>query len=129
MGTARMSPPHFVGAVIEGPSRIGHYHRPTYKTGTGEAGDVRTAPVLEPDSKPHEFTLHYQPQANDGNGTITVTLDGESATLDLAKGHKKAGATFDRFGVLNWQSPGGHFVELFWDDLTYTVRRRPTGQE
>jgi hypothetical protein len=123
--TPRMSPPHFIGTVIEGPSRIGHYHRAAYKTGTGEAGDSRTGPVLHPDAKPHDFTLHYQPKANNGDGALTVTLDGELTTLNLAKGHKATGATFDRFGFLTWQSRGGHFMEIYWDDLTYTVGPRP----
>jgi hypothetical protein len=132
--TPRMSPPHFMGTVIEGPSRIGHYHRAAYKTGageagdsrtgTGEAGDSRTGPVLHPDGRPHDFTLHYQPKANHGEGALTVTLDGESTTLNLEKGHKATGATFDRFGFLPWQSRGGHFMEIYWDDLTYTVGTR-----
>ncbi len=123
--TPRMSPPHFIGSVIEGPSRIGHYHRAAYKTGTEQAGDSRTGPVLHPDAKPHDFTLHYRPTANHGDGSLTVTLDGESVTLNLGKGHKATGATFDRFGFFPWQSRGGHFMEIYWDDLTYTFARRP----
>jgi hypothetical protein len=121
----RLTPPHFIGAGIEGPSRVGHYHRALYKTGAGELGDSRAGPVLPPDGKPHDFTLHYRPQANHGNGALTITLDGESVVVNLAAGHKKSGATFDRFGILNWQTPGGHFVEIYWDDLTYTVGRKP----
>jgi hypothetical protein len=119
----RMSPPNFMGAVIEGPSRVGHYHRATYKTATGTAGDSRKGPVLVPDGKAHDFTLHYQPDANSGKGALTVSLDGESVTLNLAPGDKEAGAVFDRFGVLNWQSPGGHFMEIYWDDVSYTVNQ------
>jgi hypothetical protein len=124
-GTPRMSPPNFVGAVIEGPSRIGHYHRPAYKTASGWSGDSRTGPVLEPDSRPHDFTLHYRPAANDGEGTLTVTFDDKSTTLNLEKGHKADGAMFDRFGFLSWQSRGGHFVEIYWDELTYTTGPAP----
>jgi hypothetical protein len=50
-------------------------------------------------------------------------------TLNLAEGHKKSGAIFDRFGILNWQTPGGHFVEIVWDDLTYTVGKKGRNEE
>jgi hypothetical protein len=40
-------------------------------------------------------------------------------TLDLAPGDRKAGATFDRFGLFDVQT-GGHYVELYLDDLKYT---------
>jgi hypothetical protein len=121
----RRTPPNFIGAGIEGPSRVGQYHRAVYQTGAGESGDSRTGPVLPPDGKSHDFTLHYQPQADNGNGALTVTLDGQSVVLKLTAEHRKSGATFDRFGILNWQTPGGHFVEIFWDDLDYTVGRKP----
>jgi hypothetical protein len=121
----RRTPPNFIGAGIEGPSRVGQYHRAVYQTGAGESGDSRTGPVLPPDGKPHDFTLHYRPQAAGGNGELTISLDGESVVLKLAAEHRKSGATFDRFGLLNWQTPGGHFVEIYWDDLSYTVGRKP----
>jgi hypothetical protein len=120
----RMSPPNFIGSVIEGPSRVGHYHRATYKTATGAAGDSRKGPLLVPDGKTRNFTLHYQPHANDGQGALTVTLEEESVTLNFAPGDKESGAIFDRFGIFNWQSPGGHFMEIYWDDLSYTVGKQ-----
>jgi hypothetical protein len=48
-----------------------------------------------------------------------VTLDDEKVTLDLRPEDRKRGATFDRFGLFNVQE-GGHYVEIFLDDLSYT---------
>jgi hypothetical protein len=117
----REAPPNFVGVLIEGPSRIGHYFRPVYETAGGMTGDSRKGPVIFHDGKSRDFSIRYDPQANDGLGRITVTLDGESVQLDLPAGHKADGARFDRFGILSWQSFGGHFLEVFYDDMEYTV--------
>ena len=68
------------------------------------------------------WSLRYSPRDADGNGRITVTLDGAAQTLDLRPGDRKLGATFDRFGFFNVQS-GGHFVYVYVDDVTYTARR------
>jgi hypothetical protein len=55
-------------------------------------------------------------------GRCTLTLDGRSFTLDLTPEQRKAGATFDRFGLRNVRG-GGKSVEIYFDDLTYTARR------
>jgi hypothetical protein len=55
---------------------------------------------------------------------VTVTLDGREHVLDLTPQQRKAGARFDRFGLANVRS-GGHSVEFYLDDLTYTARRDP----
>ncbi len=49
----------------------------------------------------YPWTLRYDPDANGGNGSITVTLGGETAQCYLTPGHKMDGATFDHFGLLN----------------------------
>ena len=41
--------------------------------------------------------------------------------MDLTPGHKTIGGTFDRFGIFNLQS-GGHYVELYLDDVSYSAR-------
>ena len=52
------------------------------------------------------------------NFTLTYTsADGSTSELSDCK----AGATFDRFGLANVRS-GGHSVEFYLDDLTYTAR-------
>ncbi len=52
---------------------------------------------------------------------MTLDLDGVIQTLDLGPGHKKIEAVFDRFGILNVE-PGGHHVEVYLDDLSYTEK-------
>ena len=54
-----------------------------------------------------------------GKGQITVTLDKQSVVLDLAKGHKLAGAHFNRFGLISTHTDGNG-QHLYFDDLTYT---------
>ena len=79
------------------------------------------------DFSPHAahrtFTFDYDPRANNGIGRVIVTLDGEVPfTLDLKPEQRKAGATFDRFGLMSFRR-GGKFSILYFDDLTYTTRR------
>jgi hypothetical protein len=112
---------NFVGVEIAGPTRVGHYFRPSYTTGKGTSGAPKKGPVLVP-GKPHQWTLLYDPAANDGNGTVQVTLDGESVTVNLKPGQKKEGARFDRFGMFS-SYPGGGMVKIYFDDLKYTVNR------
>ena len=125
--------PNYLAILIEGPSQIGHYFRPGYATSTGsgkfgEPTDAHSPPVIRPDGKVHEWTMRYDPNGADGRGRITVTLDGEATSLDLAPGEKQQGATFDRFGLFNLQA-GGHHVRISFDDLTFSTRapKRPQG--
>ena len=53
---------------------------------------------------------------------MTVTLDDHEFGFDLTPQQRKSGAIFDRFGLANVRG-GGHSVELYLDDLTYTARR------
>lgn len=52
---------------------------------------------------------------------MTVTLDGREEAFDLTPEQRRAGATFNRFGLADVRS-GGHSVEFYLDDLTYTAR-------
>jgi hypothetical protein len=121
---------NYLAALIEGPSRAGHYFRPAYGTGDGRgqiAGETsslgRTWPVVFPDGKPHEFRIHYRPRAANSCGTIETTLDGVTDVFKLRQGDRERGATFDRFGIFNLQS-GGHAVEIYLDELKFTRTRR-----
>ncbi len=113
-------PPNFVGILIEGPSRVGHYVRPAYGTSEDQKGIGNVGPILRPDGTSHSWAIEYSPKGNGGRGRITATLDGKAAVLDLPEGTRKADAAFDRFGFLSWQR-GGHFVEMYFDDISYTT--------
>jgi len=110
---------NLLAIAIEGPSRIGHYFRPAYSTVDGNWELQSEGPIIRPDGKVHNWSLHYLPGGAAGNGQITVRLDDSVQTMDLKPGHKQSGATFDRFGFFNMQSGGWH-VQLYVDDLTYT---------
>ena len=106
-----------LGILIEGPSRVGHYVRPAYRTATGAGEASPEGPVIRPDGMVHRWSIRYSPKGADGRGRITVTFDDQARVLDLGPDHRAQGATFDRFGLFNVQS-GGHFVELYLNDLS-----------
>ncbi|MBY0228663.1 MAG: hypothetical protein K2W96_05220, partial [Gemmataceae bacterium] len=111
-------PKGFLGAAIEGPSREGFFFYPAYRLRGGQQGHAKgdALPRILPDGKAHGWSLEYVP---DGRGTVTVKLGDKSAKLGLGEGHKKAGARFDRFGlVTTWIDGNGQRV--YFDDLTYT---------
>jgi hypothetical protein len=107
--------------MIEGQSRIGHYFRPAYWTRSGKGKLKESGPIIRPDGKVHRWSMDYDPAGADGNGRITVKFDQDVQTFDLAAGEKADGATFDRFGIFDLQS-GGHYVEVWFDDLQYTAK-------
>jgi hypothetical protein len=111
-----------LAVLIEGPSRIGHYFRPSYFCADGDGVLSDEGPVIRPDGQPHDWALRYDPAGAGGNGQITVTFDGSEQTLALRPGDKARGATFDRFGLFNLQSGGNHVI-VYLDDLSYTSRR------
>lgn len=113
-------PLNFAGILIEGPSAVGHYFRPVCRNAEETQAAMKKGPVLRPDEKPHQWTLHYDPKANERRGRIEASLDGQPVSLDLTEGLQKTNAAFDRFGFLSWQR-GGHFVEIYFDDLSYTA--------
>jgi len=121
--TAIGAPPdNFLGLMIEGPSRVGHYFRPAYGASEGQKAVMDHGPVIRPDGAPHEWALHYAPDTS----RITVTLDSERIALDVPAAARKGNAVFDRFGAVSWHR-GGHFVELYFDDLSFTVQQPMSG--
>jgi hypothetical protein len=52
-------------------------------------------------AKVHQWSLRYDPTGHDGSGSITVSMDDQTAICHLDPGHKADGATFNRFGLLN----------------------------
>jgi hypothetical protein len=119
-------PKNFLGVAIKGRTREGFFFHPTYRLngdlGGGNPGEpIANCPRLNPDGIVREWSFEYSPVTG-GTGQIKVTLDGQSATLDLAEGHQAAGARFNRFGIVSsWVDGNGQVVYL--DDLTYTVRQ------
>ena len=117
---------HFIGVHVGGPTRIGHYFHPAYATAAGNKGTAPGGPVLER-GKVYDWSLVYDPSAENGRGAIQVTLGKESVTFALKKGIKAQGASFDRFGLFT-STIGGQVVKIYLDDLEYTASRPAQGK-
>ena len=111
---------NYLGILLEGPSRVGHYFRPGYGTAGGSGSNAEQGPILRTDARRHSWSMRYDPKARGGRGQIVVTLDDQQARLNLGEHDRARGATFDRFGLFNMQSGGWH-VEVYFDDLRYTA--------
>lgn len=114
-------PSSFLGVAVEGPSREGFLFYPAYRVrgdGQGYASGADRPHIL-PNGKAHDWSLAYDPKAADGRGKLVVKFDGKTTSLDLGAGHRKTGASFDRFGlVTTWID--GNAQRIYFDDLTYT---------
>ena len=102
-------------------SAVGYYFSPQVSSANREGGGM-ACEVFTPDRRRRRFRFDYDPMGNGGTGRATVTLDGRAYVLDLTPGQRKGGAAFNRFGLANVRS-GGHSIEIFLDDVTYTARR------
>ncbi|MBI5397116.1 MAG: hypothetical protein HZA91_17600 [Verrucomicrobia bacterium] len=111
---------NFIGVQVAGPTRVGHYFRPTLATAKGSKAVPEKGPLLRPDGAPHTWTFAYDP----GRGAITVTLDNETATLNLRDKVRGEGAQLDRFGLLS-PGIGGSKVKIWLDDLEYSASAPP----
>ncbi|MFN3653613.1 MAG: hypothetical protein ACK47B_28880 [Armatimonadota bacterium] len=79
----------------------------------------RTDPIEFPAGKNvYRWTLRYDPNANEGRGSIFATIGDRTARCDLDPGHKQDGATFNRFGLLNVVKSADGGGEVWLDDLT-----------
>jgi hypothetical protein len=115
--------PNVLGVVIDGPAKVGWYFAPVCTAAKRELSVDKAGPVFLPTREHRTFEFIYDPQANNGLGRITITLDGQAPfTLDLKPGQRTAGATFDHFGLMSFRR-GGKYSTLYFDDLTYTTRR------
>ena len=86
----------------------------------------RAFDAVKPDGTHYTWTFSYDPAGSGGNGRIEFTIRGNSAkpqpwegqiiTLDVPAEVRKAGATFDHFGLLNNVTPG-HAMEIYFADL------------
>jgi hypothetical protein len=82
----------------------------------GEAYQKTPTKPFPSDGTCHDWSLNYDPDGDGGNGLMTFVLDGKSYELKFAPGHRKDGATFDRFGIWNHQTTGGT-IEAYFDDM------------
>jgi hypothetical protein len=109
-----------MGIAIADSSAVGYYFLPQVSSRSREVAR-KSCGVFTPDRRRHRFAFEYDPAGNGGGGRATVTLDGRNVVFDLTPEQRKAGATFNRFGLANVRS-GGHSVEFYLDDLSYTAR-------
>lgn len=64
----------------------------------------------------HTWSLKYDPNGNNGGGTLTATIDDQSVTCHLTAGHKSDGATFNRFGLLSMMRHADPRAGSIWSD-------------
>ncbi len=80
----------------------------------------KTALRIAPDGKSHTWKIEYDPGAEGGRGRLTVWLDDHQDSFTLPPELRKAGATFDRFGLFVHEG-GGRASRVYLDDLEYTA--------
>lgn len=68
----------------------------------------------------YPFTIAYDPTANSGNGTISVTIDGITHTENIQSGVIGSIPSLDHFGLFPVGSSAVHTVTAYMDDLTFT---------
>lgn len=115
-----------LGFTIADSSAVGYYLMPVLTTADREVKRGNCG-VFTPDRKRRPFLFEYDPAANEGVGRITITWEGKQHVMDLTPQQRQAGAVFNRFGLANVRS-GGHSVEFYLDDVSYTARRCPGTQ-
>jgi hypothetical protein len=80
------------------------------------------------DGTRYTWTLDYDPAANGGEGQIRFAIRSNAETheefesktfeVNLPKGYRQHGTTFDRFGLVNSMRPGNPMT-LYFDDLEF----------
>jgi hypothetical protein len=111
---------NFVGVVFDSLTSTGRIVFPLHGTSQGGSdGDGERLTFL-PDGTNYDWTLEYDPAGAGGRGTITFTMNGQTAPRALAEGDRKKGATLDRFGVFNLAGANSKHCVVWLDDITYT---------
>lgn len=115
-------PDHFLGLAIEGPSAEGFFVYPVFRT-MGEGVEGSRVPMpnrILPDGKSHAWSLEFDPQAEGGQGAMTLRLDQNVVRMPLPEGLRARGAKYDRFGFVTTRVDG-NAQQVYFDDLTYTA--------
>jgi hypothetical protein len=112
--------PQALGIRIADSTSIGYSFQPFLHASRGSV--EKRGPQFVPDRRSRHFSFEYDPRANGGIGRIVARLDDSVIEMNLKPDVRKAGARFDRFGLMNVRT-GGKYVEVYFDDLTYTARR------
>jgi hypothetical protein len=117
-------PPNFVGILIEGPSAVGYYVRPAMRSADEHSLVVDRGPILRPDDRAHAWSIEYTPGSAKQPGRVVATLDDSPVLAQVDPGLLSGGAALTHFGFVSWHR-GGHFIEIYFDDLEFTIRGRP----
>ena len=77
----------------------------------------------------YRWSLRYDPEGNNGTGSIRVTLGDQTSVCNLAPGHKADGATFNRFGLLNVVKSVDNGGEVWLENVTIEGRHEDFGKD
>jgi hypothetical protein len=125
-GEYKGNPPHqFMGIEVMDQTRNGYNFTAVCSPKQNIATEKR-GPVFIPDRIKRTFSFSYNPNEGDA-GRITISLGDSIFTADLTKEQRQLGASFDRFGLLSPRK-GGKYVDVYFDDLSYDVKR-PAGYQ
>jgi hypothetical protein len=112
---------NFIGVFFDSLSDTGRIAQPLYGTKEGSKARGEKMVTFLPDGTNYDWTLEYDPQAADGRGKISFSMNNQSCSMLLEKGDRQKSATFDRFGVVNLSWANSKHCEIYVDDLTYTA--------
>ncbi len=120
-GEYKGNPPHqFLGIEIMDKTRIGYSFTAVCSPRQDIAWEERGSTYI-PDRIKRPFSFAYHPELGEA-GMVMITLGEDTLRVHLTPEQRKIGAAFDRFGLLNPRK-GGKYVELYFDDFSYVVRR------
>lgn len=83
-----------------------------------KSGDGKDPTGLPSGGNKYQWSLTYNPKANNGNGSVTAIIGDYTAVGDLDPRHKRDGAIFNRFGLMNVMKSAGDGTEIYLDNLT-----------
>ena len=115
-----LAPRNFLGALVESPSLEGQKINAAYRTGTGTYDLQTRSPRLVPPTGSLEWSIAYDPSLPEDN--LVVTVAGQPSVLTVPERVRKQPTTFDAFGIGTTRK-GGHWIEMFFDDITYTAAK------